>query len=94
MKHFEDVWEEAEAISAERDLHRSADEMVESCKALSEEVGDGDPERMKPLVGETLFHMTRICQEFGINSWTALEAFINDAKIELYSKGEDSGLDD
>lgn len=96
MKHFENVWVEAERISSELynegdDVNNSACEIEENARQLQyqvEEALEEEPnvEIMTELVGELLFHLTRVCKEFNINSWTALERATNDAKIDLYDE--------
>src|SRR3989304_5215306 len=93
-KHYEDVWLEAEKVSAE--LIKS-DEMlevahdIESCASeLAEELSlDNDAEKITILVGEILFKTSRICKEYNINSWEVIEDSINNAKIDLYEDDED-----
>ncbi|TRO55588.1 hypothetical protein E2P64_06820 [Candidatus Bathyarchaeota archaeon] len=92
MKHFEDVWVEAERISSELyneedDANNSAYVIEENARQLQYQVEEApNVEIMTELVGELLFRLTRVCKEFNINSWTALEKATNDAKIDLYDE--------
>ena len=99
MKHFEDVWVEAERVAVELEksggsVYSSADAMLEYCKSLSEGVGDGDAEEMVKDLGMMLFYTAHICQEFGLNSWTALNNAMNDFKVKLNDQGEDLSAND
>lgn len=96
MKHFEDVWVEAEKISSElyteeHDTNNAACEVEENARQLQSYVEaalEEDPniENMNELVGDILFHLARVCKEFNINSWAALEKATNNAKIDLYNE--------
>ena len=98
MKHFEDVWLEAEKVSVElissgHEVFEAACEIEGSASELAEELAlddeEFDVEKMTNLISEMLFKLARICKEYNINSWEVLEDATNNAKIDLYDKGED-----
>tara|TARA_Y100000310_G_C20388999_1_gene671861 strand:+ start:433 stop:726 length:294 start_codon:yes stop_codon:yes gene_type:complete len=95
MKHFEDVWNEAERISSETKsvenavggvINHSNDLRKHYERAKSEDGDEDDVKQMAAYVGALLFDLTRVCKEFNINSWTELEKAVNDAKIDLYDE--------
>lgn len=98
MKHYEDVWLEAEEVSSEsisisnaiyniRD--HSNDLLKHYDRAVSEDGDEGDVKQMAAYLGGLLFNLARICKEFDINSWTQLEREVRNSKIDLNDRGED-----
>lgn len=79
MKHFENLWEEAESIN-DSDLESAINELVLKCQLLS---SINDEESFNILYGDILFTLTKISKIKNINVYKYLLKSINDRrKIE------------
>ena len=75
VKHFEELWEEAEKVAEEFYKKYPENEPWKS--------GDGPTEDHAALVGAELFRLCYICKKYNINSFTALQDIMNEYKIDL-----------
>ena len=97
MKHFEDVWKEAEEVSSKvykKDMGCVSKNIEIEAQQIVHSIKEGKTDMVQDSVGEILFYLACLCDEYKINSWKELQSFTNDAKIDLYDEGEDSSLDD
>lgn len=77
VKHFEDIWEEAEEMSEDVPLASR----IQYIKELADKfLVNKDPE----VMGELLFQLTSISKEENINVAAALKGHIDDLKIDRY----------
>jgi SpoVK/Ycf46/Vps4 family AAA+-type ATPase len=77
VKHFEDIWEEAEGMSEDVPLASR----IKYIKELADNfLANKDPE----VMGELLFQLTGISKEENINVAAALKNHIDGLKIDRY----------
>lgn len=93
MKHFEDVWNEAEKVSTQRfeseyDQNSAAPQLECIVSNIAKEMEEDEP-NIAPYVGEALVYLAFLCNKMNINSWKEMEAAVNDMKIELNDLGEE-----
>jgi len=98
MKHFEDVWLEAEEIASQagpvsvcsiEGIEEYAGDLLKHYeRAISEDGDEDDISQMAAYVGGILFKLAHVCKEFNINSWAQLERAVNNAKIDLNDEEE------
>ncbi len=95
MKHYEDVWLEAEKISSETkslanaicDVKSHSNDIEKHHERAQCEDGDEDDVmQIAAYVGGLLFDLARICKEYNINSWAELQKATNNIKIDLYNE--------
>jgi len=96
VKHFEDVWLEAEEVSvnsadcAAQDVRQHAQDIIKHLKRFESEDGDEDDAKaVAGYVGSLLFSLATLCKHLNINSWAELAKATNNAKIDLNDQGED-----
>ena len=75
MKHFEDLWNEAEGLVDSR----SSAQRIEDIKKLLDKIKN-NPEDF----GNILFQLSGLSRDLNINVYSALESAINDVKIDMY----------
>jgi hypothetical protein len=75
MKHFEDLWNEAEGLVEPKPLGKR----IEEIKNLLDKV-QNSPEDF----GNILFQLSGLSRDLNVNVYSALELSINDVKIETY----------
>ena len=83
MKHFEQLWEEAEVVAAQYYANKSSLEDI-GYNAISIDCDDNlSPEEMEELLGKVILGLCLLSKKFNINSYTALRSAIDNAKIEM-----------
>ena len=78
MKHFENLWEEAENV-AEKYVDKNT---LNALKLNSKLEKLNDEDRIQ-LIGNIIFELCFLTKKYDINSWAALEEVMNDCKTEL-----------
>jgi hypothetical protein len=83
MKHFEQLWEEAELVAAQYYVDKSS---IEDIGYSAIAIGCDDSlsiEEKEELLGKVIFGLCLLSKKFNINSYTALRSAIDNAKIEM-----------
>lgn len=85
MKHYEDVWNEAERISFDHVTRFKRDKIWSD--SISELViqlnADNSKEKQSEIMGEILISLSYLSSIYDINTWKSLRDALNNYKIDL-----------
>lgn len=84
-KHFEHLWEDAEAVVQSYVAHTGEDPLQEmhALVARLAQLDDDQQEERQKYLGALIFRLTLVSQRHKLNAYRALREAINDAKIEI-----------
>jgi len=84
VKHFEDLWEEAEKLSV-----ISSSTMEEIISNLQKDIENlSSNEDKNYIIGRMLFNITRISYKYNINVYSSLIEAMNDFRFSLLEQEE------
>lgn len=96
MKHFEEIWEDAEKVAKEYGNEYSDFGSYKhiDCvlKDFATDMDSTDRDGKQRLLGGLLMVMAHISDKHGLNSWTALQEGMNQLKIDLLDPDLESEL--
>ena len=81
MKHFEDIWTEAEGLQEKkeyRDRLNEIEQLIRDCIELPEQRND------ERFMSELMFLMAGLSKDLNINVAAALKSAVDDKKIDTY----------
>lgn len=81
--HFENLWEEAESLSADMAGVDSASS-IEHIKLYLERLKDGSQDSVNEAFGLILLYLCAISREKNINSFAALKYAVEDMRSEMF----------
>lgn len=85
IKHYEHLWEEAEMIASSYFEEYNDDDFLEKMKSLLSEmvVSNDDLDLLTQQMGDFIFMTSYLSHKYGVNTYTALQDAIDNARIEM-----------
>ena len=89
VKHFEDLWNEAEEQAAKIHSDSSTGDIINSIKTNLMMLRNDNQETQGYLIGKILFDLSYLSQKINVNVYGALNEVIEDAKTDLLENVND-----
>lgn len=94
MKHFENLWEEAEEVISKANEEKEiyAIDEIQSCVECFWDAETYNRAELEQIMGKLLLHVCLLSKTHNINTYAVLKEAMNDMKVEILDPDIDSDI--